>query len=145
MTSTLFPNNSNKITRETKAKNILLVDDSESTNFFNKIIIERNIFAQVATATSGLKALNYIKSLLKNKSKVPEFILLDINMPEMDGWEFLKAYTSLTPRYINSKIIFSSTLKFSDSYVPQIKNLGISNYAFAEKMMTKDSIQELMS
>jgi len=124
MTPTLFPNNSNRI-KETKAKSILLVDDNQSTNFFNKIIIERNIFAQITTATDGVKAINHIKSLIENNSEVPEYIFLDINMPEMDGWEFLKEYILLTPKHKNSKIIFSSTIELNDSYEPQIKESKI--------------------
>lgn len=141
MTSTLFPDNSIKA-KETKS--ILLVDDSESTNFFNKIVIERNVFTKITTAVNGLKAINHIKSLLENNSEVPQFIFLDINMPEMDGWEFLKAYTLLTPKYKNSKIILSSTIDLNESYEPRIKELGITNYAFTEKMMTKESIEKLI-
>ncbi len=144
MNSTLFPHNKNEIIKESKATDVLLVDDNESTNFFNKIVIEKNIFAEISIATNGLEALNHIKSLLKENKELPKFILLDINMPVMNGWEFLEAFVALTPLYKNSKIVFNLSAKLRDSDIEKIKKMNL-NYIFTEKMMSKDIIHNFVN
>lgn len=43
----------------------------------------------------GEEALEYLKPLIEAGDVVPEVILLDINMPIMDGWQFLDAFTHI--------------------------------------------------
>jgi CheY-like chemotaxis protein len=78
-------------------ESILLVDDDEINNFLNAMIIEETDLAHnIKTYTSAEKALQYLKESVKNKKKdLPELILLDVNMPEMDGWDFLEEYKKI--------------------------------------------------
>ncbi|MEO1517406.1 MAG: response regulator [Bacteroidota bacterium] len=70
---------------------ILLIDDDETTNFFNELLIKTHIpTAHVQLAVNGLKALQYLQ-----QHPMPNIILLDINMPVMDGFEFLTESKSL--------------------------------------------------
>ncbi|WP_298545927.1 response regulator [uncultured Aquimarina sp.] len=70
---------------------VLLVDDSEATIFFNKIILSKTGYIdEVIVAKNGLEALEIIKS-----GVIPEIIFLDINMPVMNGWEFLSEFQKL--------------------------------------------------
>ena len=72
---------------------ILLVDDNPADNRFHKIIIEEmDIANRIDTVSNGIEALYY---LLKANPTPPELILLDINMPRMNGWEFLQQYKDL--------------------------------------------------
>jgi len=71
---------------------ILLIDDDEPTNFLNKLTLEQSGCArQIRIAQSGREALEY----LQQTTTRPDLIFLDINMPAMDGWEFLERYRSL--------------------------------------------------
>jgi len=71
---------------------ILLIDDDEPTNFLNKLTLEQSgCTRQIRVAQSGQEALNY----LQNAAPRPDLIFLDINMPAMDGWEFLERYRDL--------------------------------------------------
>ena len=71
---------------------ILLIDDDEPTNFLNKLTLEQaGCTRQVRIAQSGQEALDYLQDTILR----PDLIFLDINMPAMDGWEFLERYRSL--------------------------------------------------
>ncbi len=72
---------------------ILLIDDNVDDNYYHTIIIqEANAAYHVRTATTGEKALEY---LLEGKEcpdqfPFPNLVFLDINMPGMNGFEFLE-------------------------------------------------------
>lgn len=77
---------------------ILLVDDDEPTCFYNKLVIEQSgCTEKVIMAHSGKQALEYLNNCLDDNSSnpCPDLIFLDINMPAMNGWEFLEHYKNL--------------------------------------------------
>ncbi|WP_200975189.1 response regulator [Echinicola sp. 20G] len=79
-----------------KLKCILLVDDDEPTNYINQIVINRMDCAEeVVAVQSGEEALDYLKSVEDGIHQQPDLIFLDINMPAMNGWEFLEEYKHL--------------------------------------------------
>lgn len=73
---------------------IFLVDDDSEDNYFHQIVIrEMNITDTIEIAQNGLEALAF---LTKPNQVAPQLIFLDINMPKMNGWEFLEAYVKLS-------------------------------------------------
>lgn len=81
-------------------KLVLLVDDSSIDNFVNQKMIELNRFSEKVIAfTRANKALEYLIGLDKNNLQayeIPSFIFLDLNMPIMDGNEFIKQFKTLS-------------------------------------------------
>ncbi|MBN9383647.1 MAG: response regulator [Chitinophagaceae bacterium] len=84
----------------TKLNCILLIDDDEPTNFLNRITVEQvNCTRHIQIVQSGQEALDFL--MHKGKYEYvpdllhPDLIFLDINMPAMDGWEFLSKYRQL--------------------------------------------------
>lgn len=75
---------------------VLLVDDDGDSNYAHqRIISEHGCTRNLSIATGGEEALQYLISRTKDGFSHPDLILLDINMPGMDGWEFLEEYRKL--------------------------------------------------
>jgi CheY-like chemotaxis protein len=94
-------------------RKVLLVDDDVATNFLNKMKL--NSFdpdCEVATAGDGLEAIDYLSAT----EECPDVILLDLNMPGLDGFGFLKKYEELG-KCLQSKVfvfIVTSSLRNED-------------------------------
>ncbi len=79
---------------------ILLIEDDKATNFIHKLAIrELQLDARVEVCLNGREGLDYLtcQGAYRNNGHYPKpgIIFLDINMPLMDGWEFLEAYNRL--------------------------------------------------
>ncbi len=73
---------------------ILLIDDNPDDNFFHERIIGKSLCAEkVIAIESAIEALDFLKNV--DPKEIPQLILLDINMPGMNGWEFLAEYSRL--------------------------------------------------
>jgi CheY-like chemotaxis protein len=78
-----------------KLQKVLLVDDDDIVNSINKVIIKHAKFAdEIVAETCASGAIKYITDQ-KEADSLPELIFLDINMPEMDGWDFVDEYVKL--------------------------------------------------
>lgn len=68
---------------------VLLVDDDETTNFLNKFFIKQlDSDMRVETLGNGREAIDFIEANYKN-GLLPALVILDTNMPVMNGWDFL--------------------------------------------------------
>lgn len=105
-------------------KSVLIVDDDELEFFIAKKILEStNGFSSIYNVTNGKEALELFKNFDESCQKYtdmfpPDLILLDINMPAMNGFEFLDAYQNLIPTHSNYPtpivIMFTSSDEESD-------------------------------
>ncbi len=83
----------------------MLVDDNEHDNFFHEREIKKtNNETIVVVKNSGLEALEYLKSKKADDNSQPDLIFLDINMPGMNGWEFLQEFNKLDKK-IQSRVV----------------------------------------
>jgi len=70
---------------DNKINSVLLVDDNRATNFYNKHLFQQMGFdGTISMVENGSQALKFI-----DQAEIPDIIFLDINMPVMDGIEFL--------------------------------------------------------
>jgi CheY-like chemotaxis protein len=76
-----------------KLNEVIVIDDSDPDLLYTKIILEAAAIAHnVRTFETAIDALAYLK---RPEGHQVDAILLDINMPEMSGFEFLDAYSGL--------------------------------------------------
>jgi CheY-like chemotaxis protein len=81
----------------TTYKSVMLVDDNEIDNIINEKIIEANSFAEsILVFQTGQEALDYLKSHQESAEELPEIVFLDINMPIMDGFQFLEDFENFS-------------------------------------------------
>jgi CheY-like chemotaxis protein len=122
----------------------MLVDDNEDDNFFHSRVIRKNDLADnVLVMPSAQEALDYLRSKDIQKVK-PDLILLDINMPGMNGWEFLDAYQHLEKEDRGELIIVMLTT----SENPDDKNRSMAfNFVcnFQTKPLTKEKLEEVIA
>ena len=87
-------------------KDILLVDDDlDDIDFFQEALHEIDSRIQLHSAKNGLSALEFLR---KTQTITPNLIFLDINMPEMNGWQCLKELKN-TPVLKQIPVIMYST------------------------------------
>ena len=130
---------------KSKLSCIMLVDDNPDDNFFHEREIKKSDSKIVVIKkNNAVAALEYLKANKDIAFKLPDLILLDINMPGMDGWEFLKEY-NLLAKELQCKvvIIMLTTSENSDD----IRNAKSENYvsSFITKPMTKDIMNDIIA
>ena len=124
--------------------NVLLVDDDEINNFISiKLIKKALLNTEIMACLNGKFAIDQLYEIQKkDPCKLPDYILLDINMPIMNGWEFLDEYNRLnidplgkTKIFIISSSVFSNDINKARSY-PLVKD-------FISKPLNVEKIVEL--
>lgn len=72
----------------------MLIDDDKATNVFSKYIIRKHQCCESLTIYNAAQdALDDLKKRVNKKEDFPELIFLDLNMPRINGWDFLDDYT----------------------------------------------------
>ena len=106
---------------------ILLVDDDTICNIICKKLIQELGFQNaVEITTDGRSALHYLELAVKEKSKpLPGLILLDINMPVMNGWEFLETLEKLSENLLSDLKVVMVTSSISPFDIKKAKNTKI--------------------
>ncbi len=87
-----------------KIKSVLLVDDDETTNFLNKLFLKQlDSNLEVNVVLNGKEAIDFL--LLNGKDISPCLLILDTNMPVMNGWEFLDEFEKKIDDPLKKKIV----------------------------------------
>lgn len=125
-----------------KLSSILLVDDDDTTNFVNQMLLEdMEVADQILTATNGQEALSVIKRQCA-QGCCPSLVLLDINMPVMNGFEFLEAYEQLDLDNKQSVVVVMLTTSLNPKDLERLGDLP--NRGFLNKPLTADMVKQLL-
>ena len=131
-----------------KLKNILLVDDDEITNYINTDLIEDlGITENISQSSNGKEALDYLNKMVQNNGNIPvffpEIILLDVNMPEMGGIEFLKYFERIKSKLPVSTIVIMLSTSLLPNEVEKIKAYSDIVKGYIEKPLNKVSLMKV--
>ncbi len=111
---------------------VLLVEDDEVANFIAKMMLEKAGIHQVEVALHGQLAIDHIRE------NCPDFIFLDINMPVMDGYEFLDVKQKLGLCQDTKVAMLTSSPRQSDKDKSRLYKEVI---AYLEKPLTTEKIE----
>lgn len=102
----------------------MIVNDNDLLIMIAEMMIRSANFAEeTIKANDGLEAIHYFDSLIENESDLssnaPEFLFLDLHMPNMDGWEFLEIFSEKYSSYFpNLKIaIMSASVEMNEKQI----------------------------
>jgi CheY-like chemotaxis protein len=100
-----------------RKKTIWVIDDDTIYQIIvNKIIQKSEMFSAISSFKNGKEALDAVNNSINDNEILPDIILLDINMPIMDGWEFMEEMTLLKPSISKQIIVYvvSSSIAVED-------------------------------
>lgn len=127
-----------------KLGSILLVEDDNITNFINERLIKKlDVAEEIKVAANGSEALSFIRTRVAGGKNSPDLIFLDINMPVMDGFEFLQEFKQLEFPGKEKVVIVVLTTSTNQNDIEKLKNSG--NTDFINKPLTKEKIEKIIN
>ena len=121
-------------------KTIWVIDDDPIYQIIiNKTIQRFGLFSAISTFKNGKIALDALLQLLDNDTALPDIILLDINMPVMDGWEFMEELGLIKPKFMKQIVVYivSSSIAVEDKN----KSMSYGNIlGYLSKPITVDDL-----
>ena len=139
----------------TKLSCILLIDDNTDTNYFHRLLLkELELSELVVECRDGEMGLEYFEEEQLHPLDVedpqservlvkPELVFLDVNMPRMDGWEFLEEFERLPPRKQGQTIF----VMLSSHFDPEDEERALSHECvkvYMEKPLTEKKLNFIL-
>ena len=123
--------------------NFLLVDDDEIFNMLNRKLLEKmGIAKNVRTANNGKEAMLLFQQHYVKNDVTPDFIFLDLNMPVMDGFEFLKQFQKMSSHGGSTKVVIVSS-SCDPRDITRARECGADHYIV--KPVSEEKLKKLFS
>ncbi|MEP1782522.1 response regulator [Reichenbachiella sp.] len=125
-----------------RLNSILLIDDDEILLELNaRTIKEFNLVSEIITMNSAHKALVY---LAERRKKWPEIIICDIEMPHMNGWQFMDVYSTILDPFEEDPIICIHSNSTHESDLNEIERRANVNM-YMTKPLNQEKVTQLFS
>ncbi|TVT42542.1 response regulator [Hymenobacter setariae] len=128
-----------------KLASVLLVDDDATTNFLNKLLLQTmGVAEQLLVAENGMEALRILHQTCGREvaETCPQLILLDMNMPIMNGLAFLETYTQQAQAHHHSPVIVMLTTSLHERDLARAQALPIAS--FLNKPLTREKVTAIL-
>lgn len=121
-----------------KSKTICIIDDDPICVYGTKILLNHNNYfgSNILVYEDGYEALVNLTALVISGKTLPDVILLDLNMPVMNGWEFLDEFVKL-PLEIKPQIFIVSS-HFELSQINKGNSYGIVSDYISKPLLGAD-------
>jgi CheY-like chemotaxis protein len=122
---------------------ILLVDDDATTNYVNTRLLKRlKVCDEVLVAPNGQQALELLHlNCWEGVGTCPALVLLDVNMPVMNGFEFLEAFAQQAPACQSIVIVLLTSSQLDEDLV-RAQQLPVSD--FLNKPLTREKVAQVL-
>src|SRR5580692_5067308 len=128
---------------EYKYKKAMVIDDNQIDLYIAEMVMATTKFSEkVVCVSSAKEALAYLKPLYENPVELPGLIFLDINMPEMTGFDFLNEYQHLPENIRKKCIIMMLTTSLDENDRKQAEDNQFVK-RFLNKPLDRDKIAQL--
>ena len=112
-----------------KLNSILLIDDDKITIYLQKTLVESmDICQHVFVCKNGLEALYFLAARYEAGESFPDLILVDLNLPVLDGFDFLEAYKQSGYHLQYTTLVYVLTTSRNPRDVERVEQLGIAPY-----------------
>ena len=123
---------------------ICLIDDDRIYQFTAKRILESTgLSKEILVFQNGEEAVIYLQKNSKEEDRLPDIIFLDINMPVMDGWQFLEAFQEFSEELIKPVTIYMVSSSVDEYDIRKSKEYKlVSDYVI--KPLNRERFEELI-
>lgn len=120
-----------------------IIDDDEFFAFnAKKLIIESDFAENVLWYSDGQRAIDGLIGLLIENINLPQIILLDLNMPNKNGWEFLDEFAALPVKQREHVNLFIASSFISPDLIEKTKSYNLI-LEYIVKPLTKESLEKI--
>lgn len=126
-----------------KIDQVCIIDDDPTHIFITKKYVELSgLVENIMIYKNGKEAYDQLQAIFKASEKLPEIILLDLNMPIWDGWQFLEAFIKIPIKTKINIFILTSSVSANDKIQADKFNL---NGKYLVKPITFGEIKTIFS
>jgi CheY-like chemotaxis protein len=112
-----------------KLPSILLIDDDDIFIFLTKkMLMNTGMVNNVNVCRSATEAVRFLE-FIDDENKIPDMIFLDLNMPGMNGWQFLESYQAILPKMKKTPLLYVVSSSVAENDCKKAMNIhGVNGY-----------------
>lgn len=126
-----------------KVNSLYVIDDDKIYHFLLKSLLKQNgIDIESTFFVNGQEAIDHIRQE-ENMQNLPDLILLDVNMPIMNGWQFLEEFTKLEQSLTRKPVIYMISSSNNEVDINKAKEFNTTVKDYFLKPICKEDIEKI--